>query len=227
MNSNSSDSDTPSHNPNAAPIQRSEPNARGETIRTKAVMSLVKQNDGHLLAVKVGGKWTLPGAVSKPGELEEDCQRRGLRECVGTTSGPAVKVYEGPNSIVYVAAVTTEGGRGKLPFAWLTEAQFLVNATNRPLFEKVFAAARTQDLAQSKLISKLKDGRILFAIQYEVYLERLKDWEMREAHYVHAMNAQLAREQFMGNVQPGDPPVRIIAVAPAIGFFETKDGLVG
>ena len=213
------DSDEALHNPNAAPIKR--PDANGApSFRTRAVMSLVRQDDAKILAVKVRDAWTLPGAVLKPGEDEEAGQKRGLRECVGALAGPAVKIYEGPNTLVYVAACGRGFTQGKLPYAWLTEAQFLANTDRVPLFEKVFACSRTHQLAESCVISKLKDGRILFAIQYEVCLRGL--WEAREAHYVHAMNAEFARDQFVQLLMPSDPPTRIIGVAPAIGFFQDQ-----
>lgn len=208
-------------NPNMAPIQKSEL----EVARTKAVMSLVRRGDGKILAVKVQNKWTLPGAVFKPGETEEDCQRRGLRTCVGTIPGPSVKIYEGPNSIVHVATCSNEFRSATLAYAWMTEEQFLRNTLQpRALFERVFAASRTKDVADSKVISKLKDGRILFAIQYEVWNVHQKNWVIELAHYVHAMSADLARQQFNGLRTVNDPPVRIIGVAPAIGFHQDEKG---
>ena len=199
----------------------------GEQVtRARMVMALVKQEDGCLLAVWVHGQWTLPGALMLPSETQEQALSRGLRQCVGTTLGAAVKIYEGPNTTVYAATVTTEGGRGALPWGWLTEEQFLAETPRRALFEKALAALATRELAQSSVISKLKDGRILYAIQYEIQRllpgEREPEWLLQPAHTVHAMDAESARTQFLQGVGPTDPPTRIVAVAPAIGFFEDQ-----
>ena len=40
-------------------------------------MSLIRQED-RVIAVRVNGMWTLPGAIQRPGESEEDAQARGL-----------------------------------------------------------------------------------------------------------------------------------------------------
>ena len=192
----------------------------------RMVMALVKQDDGCLLAVWVQGQWTLPGAVMLPSETQEQALSRGLRQCVGTTLGHCAKVYEGPNTTVYAATVTTEGGRGALPFGWLTEEQFLSETPRAALFDKVFAALRTHKLAASSVISKLRDGRILYAVQYEIQVtlagEREPEWLLQKAHCVHAMDAESARTQFLQTVGPTDPPTRVVAVAPAIGFFEDQ-----
>ena len=197
-----------------------------QAVHTRMVMALVQQEDGHLLAVWVHGQWTLPGAVMLPTETQEQALARGLKQCVGTTLGAFAKVYEGPNTTVYAATVTTEGGRGHLPWAWLTVEQFLSETPRRALFEKVLAALATRELAASPVISKLKDGRILYAVQYEVQRrlpgEREPEWLLQKAHHVHAMDAGAARAQFLQGVGPHDPPTRVVAVAPAIGFFEDQ-----
>lgn len=212
--------------PNAAPIKHE---AEG-VIRTKAVMSLIR-HDGGLLAVKVHSRrsgglvWTLPGAVTRPGESEEDCLERGLFECVGSRAGARVKVYEGPNTIVYCTSISGEVRGGKLISAWLTDAQFMANNEQEKLFLAVFAAARTHAMADSTVISKLQDGRVLFAIAHEVFIPSLDggQWELREPHHVHAMNAASAKLQFMQTIGP-KAIVRVIGVAPAIGWRENEDG---
>jgi hypothetical protein len=214
--------------PNESALKaKSEGGSESTLPSARMVMALVKQDDGHLLAVWVHGQWTLPGAIMLPSETQEQALSRGLRQCVGTTLGHSAKIYEGPNTTVYAATVTTEGGRGALPFAWLTEEQFLSETPRRALFEKVLAALAAQQLAQSSVISKLRDGRILYAVQYEVRKllpgEREPEWLLQEAHFVHAMDAEAARAQFLQGIGPSDPPTRVVAVAPAIGFFENQE----
>jgi hypothetical protein len=214
--------------PNESALKaKGEGDAGEETsVHTRMVMALVKQDDGCLLAVWVHGQWTLPGALMLPTETQEQALSRGLRQCVGTTLGASTKIYEGPNTTVYAATVTTEGGRGMLPWSWLSEEQFLSETPRRALFEKVLAAVATQELAKSSVISKLKDGRILYAVQYEIQRllpgEREPEWLLQKAHHVHAMDAEAARTQFLQGIGPSDPPTRIVAVAPAIGFFEDQ-----
>jgi len=199
-------------------------------------MTLIRDEDGaagsKILACKVAQHWTLPGAIFKPGESEEDCQARGLRHCTGLATGERVKVYEGAHTIVFVASAdkASRSTKGKLVTAWLTEAQFLSNTapTANALFTKVFADVRSKAVAQSTVISKLRDGRILYAIQFDQLLPNLDgkdEWLPQEPHYVHAKNAADANEQFNQMIGPHDI-VRVVATAPAIGFFEDEKGVL-
>ena len=206
---------------------------RGPTA--KAVLSLVRQ-DGRILAIRMGDFWTLPGALMQPGEPEEEVRKHGLLQCVGANSGDAVKVYEGPNTIVYVAsAQAADGAYANYPFAWYTEAEFLTLCVPQQqlLFRAVFAAVRRIVVNQSALVTKAKDSRQLYAIAYEQFcrddgspvLDVLSapvadpgSWHLREPHHVHAVSAEKAREQFLMAVSKEDGHIRILGIALAIGW---------
>jgi len=71
------------------------------------------------------------------------------------------------------------------------------------------------------LLRKSTTGKILYAIAYEV----VRDGQIANTGvvYTHALSAGHARRQFMPSP---DPSKRIVAVAPAIGVFETPKGVV-
>lgn len=192
-----------------------------EAFHVRAVLSLVRQGD-KVLAIGRHQHWELPGALTRPGESLEDCQKRGLDECTGLGTAERFRLYEGPNTIVDVVGAIDPAVAVKraLRRAWLTEAQLIANSERPALMRVVFGALKRAEIASSNVISKLADGRILYAIEYMTWGG--KDWEAHEAHYVHAMNAQDAREQFIGLIPVGTR-TKIIGVAPAIGFYAKDD----
>lgn len=190
---------------------------------SRGVMTLVVEH-GRILAIPVGPHWTLPGAVLRLGETDEDGQKRGLLECVGLHTCKVVKIYEGPNTTIFLATIDNTGLRypGRCSHAWLTEAEFLKVSDRTAVFTRIFGALREATIAASKVVQSNTKGECLYAIQYET---RTKggEWEPHDAHYLHALNAGDARVAFMGVVPP-DAVVRVVGVAPAIGFFRQNDG---
>lgn len=207
------------------------PEASPALLRTHMVQSLVQQG-GKILCVRRGSDhgtfWELPGALTRTtGDAEEDfegCQARGLLECVGLESSERVKIYEGPNTIVYAvgAREPSVAKRTVLARGWLTPDELLANTERRALMVVVLGAFERAAVVQSNVISKLKDGRILYAIQYETSTDGI-EWEPHEAHCVHAMNAEDARAQFNElRAVARHLRVQIVGIAPAIGFHRSS-----
>ncbi len=251
--------DTVTADPNAAPIQRNLEKAAHRAVLAlirapaegapaegtpaegaPAEGAPAENGGGKILCIKAntpaGPRWTLPYGILQGDEPEECALARGLTETLGAHLGACAKIYEGPNSLVYATQIGVEGTRvlgKKYPdCAWLTEAQLAGSSLQGAAFyAKVLTALKARQVGQSSVISKLADGRILYAIAHEVLVpdeEGKEQWEIRTPHHVHAMDAASAREQFLQTVGPAGPPVRILGVAPAIGFFETKEGdLIG
>lgn len=199
-------------------------------LRTHMVQSLVQQG-GKILCVRrgsaVGTFWEMPGALTRTtGDAEEDfeaCQARGLMECVGLETSERVCIYQGPNTIVYAVGAREPAVRKRvvLTAGWLSPDELRANTERPKLVDVILSALERAEVIQSNVISKLKDGRILYAIQYETSLDGIT-WEPHEAHCVHALNAEDARAQF-NELRAAAPRLRvqIVGVAPAIGFHRS------
>jgi hypothetical protein len=202
------------------------PEERPKTAFTpRLTQSIAMQPDGKVLTVIRNGFRELPGALTRPGEDLEACQARGLQECVGLGTAKRVRIYEGPNTVVYAIdpIVPALGARGSLIKAWLTWDQLIANTARPALMKVVFEALKRAEVVQSNVISKDKSGRILYAIQYDTFADG--KWKPHEAHFVHALNGEDALSQFRELI-PAGVKVNIIGAAPAIGFHQEEEGVL-
>src|SRR5277367_581289 len=201
--------------------------------RVRMVQAVIAQGD-KVCAVRRRNFWELPGTLTRAsGDGEEEdveaCLARGIEECLAVKVVESFKLYEGPNTSVFAVGVATPSVPRKtaLMKAWLTPDELVLNSERPELMKTVFAAAARATVTLSNVISKLKDGRVLYAIMYDTFDG--KKWTPHDPHYVHALSAEDAREQFVQTIPQelgGIQKINIVGVAPAIGFEEKEEGVL-
>ncbi len=210
------------------------PETAKPVARVRMVQAVIAQGD-KVCAVRRRNFWELPGALTRSAgegeeEAAEDCLARAVDECLGGVKiVESFRLYEGPNTTVYAVGIATPSVPRKtaLMKAWLTPDELVTNSERPELMKVVFQAMGRAAVTLSNVISKLKDGRVLYAIMYDTFDG--KKWTPHDPHYVHAMTPEDAREQFVQTIPQelgGIKKINIVGVAPAIGFEEKEEGVL-
>ncbi len=73
------------------------------------------------------------------------------------------------------------------------------------------------------LLQTNKAGEVLYAIAAQGWVPRLRTWQVLPVTHLHAPAEHIARFRFLASVENAKR-VRIIACAPAVGYFANEHG---
>lgn len=173
--------------------------------------------------------WMLPGSDGVEGflppETEGAAQARILLKETGLRTTERVKLYDGPNGVIFLVAV--EGTSKNTGF--LTREEFLFKSPFRPFYEKLFRHLDSEEASHSRVTVRAKSGRVLYSYITESYRKNSEGemgWWLDQPEYLHAPNLEAARieVQSMGILTTSR---RLKEIAMAIGYKVEKESSKG